>query len=185
MLPETVAAIAAGDRVAVACLFEFQFASATKRFWDGLNDLSAGGSTWQGAGALISASGLELPTGLNAPQASFTLSGATPELIAYAAASESEVTGRPARAFVQFLSSAIQTLDDPIAVWAGHMDVMSFRAGVKDQSISLSAETLFVGRVRAPYGFMTDTDQQARWPGDRGMEFMASLMNKTVTFLRG
>lgn len=185
MLPDTVAALAGGQRVSVATLFEFEFASATKRFWDGIGNLVAGGNTWEGSGHVISVSGLETPTHNSAPQATFTLTGATSELMAYAASADSEVTGRPCRVYIQFLGAPYQTLDDPIAIWAGHMDVLSFRAGVKEQVITLTAESLFVSRIRAPYGYMTDTDQQARWPGDKGLEFCAALVSKTVTWLRG
>lgn len=185
MLPETVRAIAGGEKVAAATLFQFNFLSRTMRFWDGIGNLTAGGNEWQGAGRLISASGLEQSIDLSAPQATFKLSPVTDELIAFAAASESEVTGRPCSVYVQFLSSELTPLDSPVAVWGGIMDVMSFSVGVRDQMISLSAETLFTGRTRATYGYMTDTDQQARYPGDVGMEFMASLINKTVTWLRG
>ena len=65
------------------------------------------------------------------------------------------------------------------------MDTVSLSAGLGRQSISLTAETLFVDRVRAPWGLQTDTDQQARWPGDRGFEFAPSLIFKTVNWLRG
>lgn len=185
MLPETVAALAAGDRVSVASLFQFNFQSQTQRYWDGIGSLVAGGFEWMGSGKLISAAGLEQSINLSAPQATFTLTGATDEMMAYAAASEFEVTGRPCSVYIQFLSAPGVPLDDPIAIWAGVMDVMSFEAGVKNQTISLTAETLFVGRNRSSYGYMTSTDQEARWPGDLGMEFMAVLMNRTVNWLRG
>jgi hypothetical protein len=42
-----------------------------------------------------------------------------------------------------------------------------------------------VDRVRAPWGLYSDTDQRARWPTDRGFEFVASLIWKTVSWLRG
>lgn len=185
MLPDTVAALAGKNRVSVATLYEFKFASSTRRFWNGLGYLTAGGEEWQGAGKIISISSMEQARGMTAPQASFTLTGASDDLIAFAANSEAEVKGYPCAVYLQFLGGPFQTLDDPIAIWTGVMDLMSFRAGVRNQSITLTAESLFDRRARAPFGYMTDTDQQMRWPGDRGMEFMALLINKTVKWLRG
>ncbi|UXN70889.1 hypothetical protein N8A98_06795 [Devosia neptuniae] len=185
MLPLTVSELAAGHRVQAATLFEFQFASGTQRFWDGHGYLAAGGHEWQGFGEMGSVSGLEQSRGLGAPQTTFKLSGVDSNLLSIAVNSAAEVTGRPCAVHLQFLSSAYTALDTPIAIWAGTMDTLSFVAGVKDQSITLSAETLFVDRVRAPWGLYTDTDQRARWPGDRGFEFMASLLYKTVNWLRG
>lgn len=184
MLPETVAEMAAGHRVSAAVLFEFNFASSTQRFWDGVGWLAAAGHQWLGFGELVSVSGLQQSVGMTAPQATFTLTGAKAELLNVAANSASEVTGRRCAVYLQFLSSAGVPLDDPIALWVGKMDVLSFNAGATNQSITLTAETLFVKRVRSPYGYLTDTDQQARYPGDVGLEFMPKLLNKTVNWLR-
>lgn len=185
MLPETVRAYAEKRNVSVAVLFQFNFASQTKRYWNGLGPLTAGAETWEGSGDVLSVSGIEQPVALSAPVATFKLSGAKDDLMNYAANSESEVTGHTCALYLQFLERARVALDDPIPIWAGIMDVMSFNTSVRDRGISLTAETLFVGRTRATYGYMTDTDQQARWPGDVGFEFMASLINKTTSWLRG
>lgn len=185
MLPTVVRAMAEGQRVSVATLFEFEFLTAPFRVWDGLRELETlDGRKWWAGGSLISASGLEQSRNLSAPQATFTLSGVDDTLISYAAGNTQQVVGRPCTVFLQFLSAEHVPLENPIAIWAGNMDTMVFRAGGKEQQIVLTAETLFVKRIRAPYAYMTDRDQQARWPGDRGMEFMPSLINKTVNWLR-
>lgn len=185
MLPDTVKELAAGHRVRAATLFEFEFTSATQRFWDGHGYLTANGHDWLGFGEMGSVSGLEQSRNMGAPQTTFKLSGVDDNLIAIAVNSASEVTGNPCTVYLQFLSSAGVPLDTPVAIWAGTMDTLTFQAGAKNQSITLTAETLFVDRVRAPWGLYTDTDQRARWPGDRGFEFVASLIFKTVSWLRG
>jgi len=185
MLPDTVKELAAGHRVQASTLFEFQFTSGTQRFWDGHGYLTAGGKDWLGFGQMGTVSGLEQSRNMGAPQTTFKLSGVDNNLIAIAVNSASEVTGKPCTVYLQFLSAAGVPLDDPIAIWAGTMDTLTFQAGVKEQAITLTAETLFVDRVRAPWGLYTDTDQRARWPGDRGFEFVASLLFKTVNWLRG
>lgn len=185
MLPGTVAELAAGHRVQAATLFEFEFTSATQRFWDGHGYLTAAGEDWLGFGQMGSVSGLEQSRGMSAPMTTFKLSGVDDNLIAIAVNSASEVTGNPVTVYLQFLNSAGVPLDDPIAIWAGTMDTLTFQAGVRDQAITLTAETLFVDRVRAPFGLYSDTDQRARWTGDRGFEFVASLIFKTVNWLRG
>lgn len=185
MMPATVAALAAGHRVSRAVLAEFAFRSSTQRFWDGLRWLTAGGQQWLGAGQLISIDGLEHAAGMGASAATFRLSGVDATLLAIAADSRSEVAGRRCAVYWQFLDESTGTaLDDPIALWVGTMDVMTFAAGVDAQSITLTAETRFSRRVRAPWGMLTDADQQARYPGDRGLEFMPTLISKTVDWLR-
>ena len=185
MMPETVRELAAGRAVKVTRLFRFEFLSSTQRFWDGLNYLTAGGQQWQGAGKLISVTGLEWAEGLGASQATFTLSGSTSDLVNAAINSETEVNGRPCAVFLQFLSDRSVALDSPVGVWAGCMDRIVFKGDVNRQSLSMTAETLFVDRVRSPNGLLTDTDQQARWPGDRGLQKMPELIQKSVDWLRG
>lgn len=186
MMPETVQEMASGNAVSVTRLFEFEFQSSTQRFWDGLNYLETGdGRRWQGAGKLISVSGLEYAENMAAQPASFSLSGATPELLAVAINADTEIKNRPCAVYLQFLSAKYTPLDDPIAIWVGRMDTLSFKGNLNNQTLTLNAETLFVERTRSPYGLLTDTDQQARWPGDLGLVFAASLKHKTTNWLRG
>lgn len=184
MMPEVVAAAAAGSSVSVAVLFEFAFLSGTRRCWDGYKKLVAGGREWDASGDVISVTGMGYAEGFSANQVTFTMSGTTPDLLAAAVDSEREVTGRRCAVYLQFLTDRYKPLDQPVAIWAGRMDTLSFRGDVQNQIISMNAETLFSERIRAPWGLQTDSAQQARWPGDRGMEFMPSLKNKTVKWLR-
>lgn len=184
MLPSVVRELAAGHRVAAAMLFEFEFLSGTQRFTDRQGYLRVDGEDWLGIGQLLSVSGLEQSRGMTAPQATFTLSGVDAFLLNVAANGSTEATGRPCCVYVQFLTDNGDPLDDKVALWPGIMDTVSLSAGLGRQTISLTAETLFVDRVRAPWGLQTDTDQQARWPGDRGFEFTPSLLFKTVNWLR-
>lgn len=185
MMPETVAAMAGGMSVSAGILFQFEFLSQTMRFWDGLRDLTTlDDRVWQAAGSVISVSGLEHRPNMGASPATFTMSGVQSELIQFAAGSPQQVVGRPCAVYVQFLSDIRTPLDNPVAIWAGNMDTLSFRAGVGEQTITLTAESLFVSRIRSPYGLMTDRDQQSRYPGDTGASQMPRLINKSVTWLR-
>lgn len=186
MMPSTVAHLASGLSVSAGILFQFEFLSQTMRFWDGLRTLTTvDDRTWQGSGSVISVSGLEHRPNMGASPATFTMSGVQNEFIQFAAGNQQEVVGRPCAVFIQFMADETTPLDNPVAIWSGNMDTLSFRAGSGDQSITLTAESLFVNRIRAPYGYMTDRDQQTRFPGDTGMTLMPVLINKSVTWLRG
>lgn len=186
MMPETVAAMAGGASVAVGILYEFRFLSKTMRFWDGVRDLITNDNKrWQASGKLISPSGLEHRPNMGASPATFVLSGVDDELISFAVGAQEEVVGRPCAVFVQFMTDQGENLDNPVNIWSGNMDTMAFRAGAGEQSITLTAETLFVSRRRATYGMQTDRDQQYRYPGDTGFMFMPSLINKKNKWLQG
>jgi len=185
MLPDVVAAMSKNQRVNVSTLYQFEFLSRTMRFWDGVRKLTAGGNEWEGSGSVISVSGLGQSRNMAAQQVTFNMSGAQDDLIQFASGNQQEVANRPCVVFIQFMSDEFTPLDEPVAIWSGNMDTMSFSVGGDNQSIQLTAESVFVSRVRAQYAYMTDVDQQVRWPGDRGMEFMPTLRNKTVPWLRG
>lgn len=184
MMPATVAHLAAGHRVRAAVLCEFNFASSTQRFWDGLRWKEFDGEQWLGAGDLVSISGLQQARGLEAAGATFTLSGVDTTLLSYAADSAAEVTNRRCAVYLHFMTEAFAPLDSKVAIWVGRMDTMTFTADVDSQRITLSAESLFSRRKRAPHGYQTDADQQVRYPGDTGFEFMAALRYKTTKWLR-
>lgn len=184
MLPELTRELAAKHRVQVGVLFEFEFLSETKRFWDGNRKITTGGRLWEASGKIISVSGIGGTARMNAQPVTFQLSGAPNDLLQVAINGAEEATGRPCAVYLQFLSAANAPLDDPVPLWAGTMDVPTFRADITERVISMGAENLFIDRIRAPYGYQTDPDQQARWPGDKGFEFAATLLHKTVNWLR-
>jgi hypothetical protein len=184
--PQTLAALAAGSTVNRAALVQLDFTSGTKYLFEGLGILQTAGQDWLGFGHLVRVTGMEQASRGNAPVATFTLSGVDREFVNYASNSASEVKGRPLTVFAQFLADRMQPLDSPLAVYTGEMDVMRFSAqGPRERSITVTVESLFSDRASAPYSFLTDVDQKARYPGDRGLEFAPTLRNKTVNWLRG
>lgn len=184
-------ALARGDTVPVTVLVELEFASSTQRFRDGIGLLTTSdGRTWIGLTSpdtgisLLSMSGLSQAQNAAAPTGTLTLSGVTQEILDIAVSSESEVKDRPMTAYLQFLTDDGAPLGDPVAFYSGLMDVMSFAgSGPRDRTISVTVESLFVNRIRSPFSYYTDRDQQGRFSGDRGMEFTASLISKTVPWL--
>ncbi|GAB6842383.1 hypothetical protein HNR00_003591 [Methylorubrum rhodinum] len=188
-LTATQAAVAAGRTVRLAVLAYFDFADGPGRYWlYGAGPLVTGdGQTWDGTGTLAQIDGLDVPVGTTAPKATFTMSGVSARIAALARSQSANVRGRDVRVLVQFYveatGGAIVRLDDPIEVWSGEMDVMSYDAlGNGQFSVSVSAEGPWTARNKPPFGFLTDTDQQARFPGDRGLELVASLPGKAINW---
>jgi len=179
--PDTIAASLAGRVVRCSYLVHLDFATNPQRLWLGLGLLSAGGHEWSGIGELASISGLESAIGGTAPVVTFGLSGVDPSILGAALATSDEVKGRDATIFLQFFDEDAQTLDNPYAIWAGVMDVMRARSeGTETRTVELTAETLFTRRASPPWGYLSDRDQRRLFPGDRGLEEMASMANKNA-----
>lgn len=181
----TVEAYAAGRSIAGTVLVFMDFVDAPRRWWPGFGDLVVGGQTWQGTGELISVDGLEQPMGTAAPQTTFTLSGVDSTVVTLARNSAEKVKGRRVVVYVQFFrldgTQSWVALDNPAAVWTGKMDQMKYAAqGPAARSVTVTAESLWVNRSRPPFGLYSNADQIARFSGDRGLEQVSDLVNKTI-----
>lgn len=183
-LSEVVAAAAAGETVRQAVLAHFDFLGQPGWYWMGSGDLrTADGQIWEGVGTLASIDGLDVPVGTTAPVATFTLSGVDVRVAALARQQSALVKGRDVRVLVQFYTEDWILLDAPVEVWSGSLDVMTYRAlGEGKFIVSVTAESPWTGRNKPPFGFLNDTDQQARFPGDRGLELVGSLPNKAINW---
>ncbi|MDP2358021.1 MAG: hypothetical protein Q8M31_18420 [Beijerinckiaceae bacterium] len=179
--PETIAAALAGSTVRPGYLVHLDFLDDPQRLWLGHGLLEAGGHTWSGIGELASISGIESAIGGTAPVVTFGLSGVSPAIIAASLVSASQAKGRDAAIYLQFFDEAGQTLDNPYAVWLGFMDVMRVQVdGPQIRRVELTAETLFTRRASPPWGYLSDRDQQRLFPGDRGLEEIAAMRDKSV-----
>lgn len=171
-----------GVTVRLALLTYFEFADDPRRYWMGFGPLQTlDGPTWEGTAGLASISGLNVPIGTIAQQVSFSLSGVDARVAALARRQSDAVKGRPVTVFLQIFNEDWSLLGNPLHVWSGDLDVMSYDAdGDGTYTVSVSAESIWATRRKPSFGFFTDADQQARSPGDRGLELMASLPNKTI-----
>lgn len=186
-LSATQAAIAAGHTVRLAVLCEFDFVGGAGRYWLGFGPLlTADGRRWEGTGALGKIEGLDVPVGTTAPKTTFTLSGVDARAAALVRQQGAAVRGRDVRVLLQFYQETggeIVRFDAPVEAWSGEMDLPRYDAlGGGKFAVSVAAEGPWAARNKPPFGFYTDTDQQRRWPGDRGLELMASLPGKVVNW---
>jgi hypothetical protein len=180
--PETIAAKLAEREVAAAYLTYAEFRDTPRRWWNGFGTVRLGGHDWLGTGELIAIEGLEQPIGTIAPKTTFTLSGIDPTTVQLVRQAAQRVKDRRITVYVQFWSvDDFQPLDTTYAIWSGKMDQLSYTAtGATQRTVTLTAESVWVNRKRPPYGFFTDRDQASRFAGDRGLEQVVNLVNKTI-----
>lgn len=183
-LSSTALAAVSKNQVKLALLALFDFVDDPRRYWTGLGPLDTlDGAVWDGTGGLGSISGLNVPIGTVAQQVSFALSGVDARVAKLARRQSDLVKGRAVTVFVQIFKDDWQPLGLPLHVWSGDLDVMDWD---QDEGgsfvVKVSAESIWASRRKSPFGFYTDADQQARSPGDRGLELMASLPGKTITW---
>jgi len=181
---ETVAASLTGAKIRAAFLVEMQFVSQAMRLSNRNADLKTNdGRIWRGLRGLGSISGLERAVAGTAPQAVFSLSGVAQNVQAEEQGDPSDYVNQPIGVSIQFFTEDWGLLDAPYAIWGGTMqtvqDTFAWNGGSKAWTsiCSLTAESWFIGRSRPPYAFYSHNDQQLRFPGDLGLQFMAMLQN--------
>lgn len=159
------------------------FRNAPRRWWTGWGNIEALGQTWQGVGDLIQISGLTSSYQLTADPVTFTLS-ATQELVALTREGKANVRGREVTIWSYLLDLQGQPIGAPWVAWTGEMGEPEFSiSGNTDRLITLQCEGLFAQRNRPPHGLLTDLDQRARHPGDRGLERVALHKNHEVRWI--
>lgn len=187
---QTVEAYLQGRTVACAPLVYMAFKDADRRWWPGFGTLVTNdGAQWQGTGSLITIDGLEEDIGTAANPMTFTLSGVDAEIVTLARNASDRVKGRRVFVYLQFFDvtptdAGVQPwtpLDLPDVIKTGTMEQMRYVAdGPTSRQVIVTAEGLWTGRNRPPFGLYTDRDQQSRFPGDRGLEQVSDLVSKVI-----
>lgn len=198
LFSEAVRAQAQGQHVIAALFVTFDFLSGPLWVWEGDGPLDREGVTWRGIGTRVdndgsplqSIDGLEEAVNGSAPQLTLTLSGIDATVTAAASqdAAAGEIEGRDLTIKIGFFDATLPGLVEldalmTLGVWT--MQKPSFTAtGPMTRTITLPCETQFVQRSRAPFGLLTDRDQQRRYPGDLGCQFPPSLVDREVAWPR-
>ena len=191
LFPQTIREYLAGTKVECSFLFAFEFASDTVRLWAETGRLDTNdGESWFGIGSFGEASGIEQAVNGEAPEATFTLSALDQDIFLKCRDEwDSEGRGRWVRAYLQFygVDDAAdphnqRPLDLPYPIAAFRMLRPNFAFTQEgERSVAISAETIFALRSRPRHAMYTDADQQARFPGDRGFEFVGLLAGGITT----
>lgn len=170
-----------GATVVMAVLIEADFASGKHRLWTGIGTRSFGGHDWQGVGNIIEIS--EITRLQNGQADPFEVSVVAAEdllrlgLIEFA----EEAMDRELSVYLQFLNfDADAPLGEPWKIRDGIMRGASLTVDAEAQTLTIKCDTLASRRNRPAYGMLTDRDQKARYPGDRGLEFVHTIDGKEI-----
>jgi hypothetical protein len=186
-----------GDTVSIMLGARLNYASGPDAYWNGIGPLDAaalGGPVFKGVGSLGTISEtVEIGTQSATQNLTLKLSGLDVSILAKMENQETEVQGRRAEIFfLTFASPAAKpawTLLSCAKRRTLLMDRMSLDAspteGGHEVSISLVCEPLLASKNRAPWAFLTNTDQQRRYAGDRVCERVQELIQKQSMIFSG
>ncbi|CAN2533110.1 hypothetical+protein [Methylocapsa aurea] len=188
-----------GDTVSVMLGARLNFTSGAAAYWNGIGPLDAtalGGPVFTGVGALGAISDtIEIGTQAATEQLTLTLSGLDVSILAKMENQENEVQGRRAEIYYLTFASDLSAGRPEMSLVSCAkrrtliMDQMPLEAGPVEGghkvAISVICEPLLASKNRAPWAFLTNTDQQRRYPGDRVCERVQQLIQKQSMVFSG
>lgn len=151
---------------------KFAFDSGPVRIWTGFGDVDFEGDTYTGAGDLI---GYELPQESNGQRqsgVSLTLSGIDATWISLGLSENYQ--GRVCEVWLAELDVTGVVVSSPIRLFKGLVDVLTIQETGDTCTVALSVERAGID-FRADNSRYDTEEQQRRFPGDLGFEFLPSL----------
>ena len=182
---------------------ELQFdGDQTLRLWTGVGSLVFEGETWIGTGQLLNVTAIEETSEIAVRGATLTLSGVPQEVISLALTEPYH--GRVCKVYFglfqkgQLLleSSSYILLQDGskilledqktslTEIFSGYMDQMNISEDADSSTIQLKAENKLIDLERPRVARYTSAFQKARYPNDKGFDFVESLQDQKLTWGR-
>lgn len=176
-LTAAVTAAVTSDLVRLCRLFYADFESGPIYLHDGVGTITWDGNDYGGVGTYGGISGTEEDSEQSASQVTFTLSGIDPSMISIALGEHYQ--GRDIISYLGYMNADGQLILDPIIEFKGKMDNMNITIG-NTATIELRAVDERADWDRPRVGRWNNADQQARYPGDKGLEFAEETNNKEI-----
>lgn len=172
------AAAAQADTVYPVYFLKLQFDAGAVCLHTGLGDITTGGDTYTGAGALGGIGAVDEDADLARATLELTLRGLPADLLS--AVLTEHYQGRPATLSLGYLDPTTRQLaDPPLVLYRGRMDAAAAEQG-EELAVRLTVESRFAAWDRPNVRRYTHADQQLRFPGDRGLEFVAQTTDKPL-----
>lgn len=177
-----LAAILAGT-VKPAIFYEGVYSSGTLRLWSGVGPIDWNGSTWTGAGNLISLSPISEVSDVNAIGFVVSLAGDADAIAALNLTAARQ--GLAGTVWLGAFDSAGAIIADPTKAFAGRLDKTDIDDRGDMSTISVSYESRLIDLDKTRERRYTDEDQQIDYPGDLGFEFVNSLQDNKLIWGKG
>lgn len=121
------------------------------------------------------------PTDLSVDGVALELSGVPSDYITIATGEN--VQGRPVYLYLGFLNDSYALIADPVLIFRGRLDTMEVTLG-ETATVTVRAENRFADWDRPRIRRYTDQDQRARFPTDKGLEFVAQTTEREIVWGR-
>ena len=130
-------------------------------------------------GHLMSIASIQESVGTQATGTKITLAGL--ELEEGRAAAEEDLRGRRVNIYLGLFDAEGALIPVPYMIFGGLGDNSNLSIDAENGvTFTLNAENSMISLQQAAVALLTDADQQARYPGDKGLEYAGRMKNTTV-----
>lgn len=178
--PATIAA-ALGEVVSPFLAIAMDYPAGMVRASTLDRDIEIGGHTYFGMGAVGNFNQVQEGAESRSYGVKASLTGVPGNFAAYL--QSQDVQGRKATIQIGLMDHAYEIVGEMVTIFVGRMDTQDISAG-KNTTVEVAIESLLIDWERARVRRYTDVDQQAVYPGDFGLEYMAALQNMTLSWGR-
>jgi hypothetical protein len=166
-----------------AILVSIDSSTGPVRVWSGMGTLNWPASPavpWTGLGELGGISSIEETRDVRAEGIKLTLSG-IPAAMVSLALSDAE-PGREVNVYLAAFTDAGEIIADPYLAFSGETDAINLVEGGDSSTLEVAAESELIRLQRANESRFTHEDQQYRFPGDLGFEYVEQLQEFNIQF---
>ena len=171
----------------VTWLVELSFSTGALRYATAPVSLASAGHTWLGLGALAGVSGVTESEEVQSDAITLSFSIVDTALIAASLGSVENYRGRAVRLWLQMLSPDFAVVGPPVSRWSGMMDRVEIKRGggqPASGSIEMRCSRSGIARMRNAQGMrLTHEQHLARYPGDTGLRYVRTLIEKPSLWL--
>jgi hypothetical protein len=173
---------AAASRVVAAYFVELDFSSGVVRAWTGIGSITGPeGATFTGVGELGGISVIEEKADIVATGVQLTLDITDTSLLATALTENYQ--GRAARIWLGLFNTAtLALISTPPQIFGGVMDFMEVTDQGQTGRITVNCESWMRVLERANDRRRTDMDQQSRYSGDIGLEYIPAIQDIAINW---
>lgn len=174
-----------------AWLGELAFTSGTAYFTTAPVSVAWAGNTYLALGTFADVGNLQESADSAAERLSLSLSVVNNAMLALAMGDAATYRGRRARLYLQLFDEQFQPAGAPLLRWQGYMDKLQIERAAGDDSgsgaggrITMQCTRAGMARARRAEGLRhTDAQQQSRYPGDTGLRYVRTLIERPSLWL--
>jgi len=157
---------------------DLAFSGGNVTVWTGLGNITFASTTFVGTGEILGISAITESGAVQANGLNINFNGLDSTLVSTALTENYQ--GRSAIVYMGSLTSAYQVVADPYVLFKGRMDTMDIADDGQRADIQISCESRLIDLGRARVRRYTQVDQQTEFAGDKGLDFVSSLQEKSI-----